>query len=846
MKFHLLLLHLFVDLLVSGYFSGASDRVTRPRNRPTALRAGTEQVQQNDPHLFSKMRYANTLVQADQLHVVKQDYLLANGRAAPTRKMPRVNIADEPTDKKAKSAAELTGVKANHHGHFSTAFITCLINMSVVCTCALMFSALRLRYPLMYSGNVVVSKIAPLAPDDTFCGWCKASCGVSTEMAADSVGLDAALLIEFCNMACKILAILGIPMVCIMCPLHYFFGGHDAPLDELSSVQMSNVVVGHAWLYYVHAVIVNLVTFFVIRVVYAAMPNFLMLRYNWLKHMPAPRCVTVLVEEIPQGWRTEAKLREFFSTMFKAECVKDCVVVKDAPDLLKMFNEQTHYSELLKDYKERWQASDCTQEERPTMRETMCFGKKVDAIDFIEQKLAELGPQVREARLAALKDAEEEGGINCASGFVTFTRRREAEVCHNVIAFSSHRDEWVVSVPPPASDVRWSDLKNSASKNSVLTVIGYFCTLTLFVLFIPLVVLGTSLSSTVHVGFLQPLWNSFAPGLALMLFLAFLPTVLLLIFSSCFSLKSELFAQHKLQIWYFLFMVFFVILVTVIGQSLLETLDRVVHRPGLAFELLATNMPGATQFYMDFLMLQWGEQSINFLRAAPVAKFILFNTFFEEADAKRMAEPEDQDFYGIGSRSARFTISLLIGIIFCTLSPPIAILGLVLFGLMRVYYGYLLVFAEEKKPDLGGVFFNTQLQHLILGVGVYNVLMIGVLCFRASNSLPMLLAVPSIVYTGFSYWHFTHNFVWRELPFSEVCAHPDELTAEDNGFRYTQPEFAESSDDKPGLLNRFKATFRFADKSRRASFGHGFGPSFAETAEATHKSTLLAPGQAEA
>ena len=30
------------------------------------------------------------------------------------------------------------------------------------------------------------------------------------------------------------------------------------------------------------------------------------------------------------------------------------------------------------------------------------------------------------------------------------------------------------------------------------------------------------------------------------------------------------------------------------------------------------------------------------------------------ADAKRMAEPEDQDFYGIGSRSARFTISLLV------------------------------------------------------------------------------------------------------------------------------------------------------------------------------------------
>merc|ERR1719498_966490 len=119
-------------------------------------------------------------------------------------------------------------------------------------------------------------------------------------------------------------------------------------------------------------------------------------------------------------------------------------------------------------------------------------------------------------------------------------------------------------------------------------------------------------------------------------------------------------------------------------------------------------------------MLQWGEHAINFLRMVPLAKFVFFRTFYEEDDAKRMAEPEDQDFYGIGSRSARFTISLLIGIIFSTLSPLIAIAALILFVIMRIYYGYLIVYAEVKKPDLGGVFYDTKLQHVLLGVGLYD------------------------------------------------------------------------------------------------------------------------------
>lgn len=804
MKVGLFLLHVAVVPLAKST-SNAPSGVTRPRNRPTALRASSS-IQEDLQVATSSADRSPTAVDRVASHSMLESpghlFFLGSSIEKTAKRQDPLQLTPTDGDEKPRTAAELTGVKANHHGHFSTSGITCAINLSVVLICTMLFSLLRLKYPLIYSGNAQLVK-EPQA-EERFLGWLSASLSISTEHAAETVGLDAALMIEFCNMACKILAVIGIPMACIMCPLHYLFGGKGAPLSELGSVAMGNVVVAHPWLYYVHAIIVNIVTFFVIRTVYSAMPHFLKLRYKWMKNMPAPRCQTVLVEGIPEGWRTDAKLKEFFTIMFKPEFIAECAVVKDAPELLKVYNEQAALEQLLEDYKDKWQAAQYAQEDRPMMRERACIGKKIDAIDYIEKKLAELKPVVAEARTIAIRNAEDEaGGSTCSSGFVTFSRRREAEVCHNIAAFSSQRSEWKVSVPPPASDVRWRDLKHTESKISLMSMIGYSLTLLLFVLFIPIVVVGTNLSDAVYIGGpLQPVWDSFAPGLALMLFLALLPTILLFIFSTFFALKSETFAQHKLQNWYFLFMLFFVILVTVVGRSLLGTFVEVLQNPGSTLKLLAEKMPTATDFYMDFLMLQWGEQSLNFLRWVVLAKFILFRSIYEDEDAKRMAEPEDQDFYGIGSRSARFTISLLVGIIFSSLSPLVAVLGFVLFVIMRIYYGYLVVYAEIKKPDLGGVFYETQLQHLILGLALYNVLMLGVICFRAGDRVPMVMVLPSLIYTVGSYWHFSQNFVWQGLPFVEVCQRPDELKAEDNGLRYIQPEFAKPAEEPSRTYQR--------------------------------------------
>lgn len=806
--------YMFVALLIATIVSITSasfvGRAGQPSDKPTAFRAkkawahGALIAESTQPRIIVRPDDEAAVEGVDPARQTEKNAEKHAVQAVPDKLPPGEDIRNEEAEEVGKSAAELTGLKSNAHGDTHTMYLTLILNVTMVSIFVLVFSGLRLKYPLIYSGNGCVGAAENV---QSFFGWIRASLDTTGKMAANTAGLDGAMLLEFFTMCCKILAVIGIPMVCIMCPLHFFYGGGGLSAKSISSIAMGNVIVHHPWLYYLHAIITNLVVVTVIHIEYATMTNFLKLRYSWLKSLSAPRCLTVLVEGIPPAWRSDAKLKEFFSGMFHEAKVKDCVMVKKAPNLKKLYDEQVDVKAKLDEAEDVWMKSGRKDEERPMVNEWGCIATKIDAIKFYQEKFDELTLQVNAEREAAQKEAETVGGVNSSTGFVTFAGRRQATICRTQ-DYSAHLHEWVVSAPPPVSDVLWQDLYQHEQSKTLFSLVAHACCVGVYVCFIPLVVLGTNLTHLVDAGYFQPFWDSFAPGLSLMLCLAFLPTILLLIFRSFLTLKADIYAQSKLQIWYFYFMLFFVILVTCISKTIVETFKEIVRRPETIMELLAEHLPDTTHFYMDFLMLQWGEQAMNFMRHAILAKFLLFKHGLghEESVAKDLAEPEDQDYYGIGARSARMSINMLIAIIFGTLSPLVSILGLMLFGLCRLFHGYNIVFAESKKPDLGGVFFFTKLRHVLLGTGIYSALMTAVLFYRARTKAPCLIALPSLIYTIYCYLDFGKAFAWTELPFTEVCFHEEdgEEMHHDSGHRYIQPEFV--SEDKQGELRGRSAT----------------------------------------
>jgi len=256
----------------------------------------------------------------------------------------------------------------------------------------------------------------------------------------------------------------------------------------------------------------------------------------------------------------------------------------------------------------------------------------------------------------------------------------------------------------------------------------------------------------------------------LQLIMSFVPTFFAYIFSFFFVLKAHARLQHGIQIWYFWFLIMYVLLVIAVGSSTIAMISKFAQDPMHVFEVVEGKMPDATHFYLSFIPVQWVTHPHAMLRVTQLAKFLGFRITCSEEQAKALVEPEGQDYHGIGSRNARNSFNLVLVVVFCSLTPLINLLGFVNFLVCRLCYGYLIPFAETRKPDLGGAFWVTNLMNIQRCLSMYIVLMAGVLCYRVtSTSWPCIIAASSMIYWYKSFAKFQDAFQWEAMSFEDIA-----------------------------------------------------------------------------
>jgi hypothetical protein len=717
---------------------------------------------------------------------------------------------------KNTTASQAAGVATNAAGDLS-AFLSALVtNIATVCICTSIAAVLRLKFPWSYEGNLKTGQVKLEQPEQTFMGWAHASMALKREDVIKAAGLDHWLLLEFTHLSMKILGMLAIPNLLICGPCHVFLGGNRAGDDRLSYLGMANVVDGSN-LYWLHCIVVWISVWIVQHHIYAAMHEFMHLRSAWLKEMPDPRSQTILVENIQEENRSDAKLAQYFESMLRGDgasgeaIVESAYVIKDTQHtLIATAKKHAEYCGKLEEAKAKKEQDGG---EAPMIYpEGQMWGDKVDAITYYEGRLTELEEESEKKRQEILEivktgDLHE---VYTGNGFVTFKHRRECEISMQ-LKYTPDEDTLVVSVPPDPSDVVYTDLMVDETREAASETIGWACVAGLFFGYMPIIIGISSVASlstlSAHIALFRVIvddhpgiaavWDGLVGAIALTLMISFLPTFLVLIFDTFFALKARAWLQHKVQIWYYYFNLVFILLVTAVGSSLLATVDSLLEDPTSVFKLLASTLPTASHFYLNLYPAQWTTQSMEFMRYVPLTKWIAFNRLLgDEQKAHDKAEPEDQDYYGKGSRSARFTIFLVIAVTFCTLSPLMIVLAFIHFALIRLWYGWMFVYAETPKPDLGGAFWHSKLKHVQQGVFIYIVLMAGVLYYRGTDektgegpgSIPGFIAGASLVYMYSSYTRFDRHFHWEQLAFEDIRDDGSHKKREPRRSTYQQPE----------------------------------------------------------
>jgi len=744
----------------------------------------------------------------------------------------------QPTGRPSKneSAAEATGVAQNEAGDLN-AFVAALItNIITIIIFFVSFGSLRKKYPIVYSKEAMTLKTCPevaddgyddapedvkaivicdwqdkvpFVPDDTTWGWWTASYKVTISEIVEYRGLDQGMMIEFTNLAMRILCVTGVPLVFIMGPCHCWLGGYragppgDPDADYLSYWGMANVVDGHPWLYWAHAVMLWFVVIVVQRMCYTSMRDFMERRNEWLKGLPPPRSTTILVEGIPEEYRHDEKLKSYFNRIFGAQVVESTMVMKDTSQLMSYVHDQEKVNTKVEELK----------------FEVHKDPSKAAELKEEEAKLVECKKATNIKRLKVLEAAKspQEGEIdpNLGTAFVTFKNRRDAELA-KMMQYRANAEDFVISIPPAPADTIYTDLCKDPVAQQVRDIIGYGLLAGVFYVYLPTVICIAYYTSLETLAEIFPsmqsmsddpstsaLWDGLVNALALQLFVAFVPTFFCMIFCNFFVLKADAWLQQRIQSWYFYFLVIFVLLVTAVGSSLVDTMETLAENPLYLFRLLADTLPLSTHFYLNYLPLQWVTHAQNLLRTSNLGKYLMFKKLFGAPIAIKKSEPEDQDYYGLGSRSARFTFLLVLVNCFGSLSPLVTILGLINFWMCRKVYGYLVVFCEKRKPDLGGPFFVTSLEHIMQGQFIYIILMSGVLMERNADIYPGAIAASAIIFQYISYGRFKKIFRWESLTFEELeeliavpsmaakmCKSKPAPSRAASGGKYIQPELA--------------------------------------------------------
>jgi len=678
----------------------------------------------------------------------------------------------------AVTVAPQLPVKMNEHGDLvKLCSVIFMYGFACLC-CAVVASVLRLRYPKIFSNNILRA-IAPAVPNDiqnSYLGWFYSAWALDIDDVQRTAGLDAAMLLEFCDLGMKLMLIIGAPMLICMVPVYALLGDGAAGDDSLSWIGMGNIREG-SWLYWVVALQVWYVVIITQTTIFAAQQKMLKRHVLWLRQLPADRATTVLVEGIPEKYQSDARLKEFFSDVYSADAVVSAYVVRKTRGLAALVDTLKHAEQALLQAEFQWEKDGKDKEKRPQHRNLSA--KLVDTIDWYQLLVRESQKQVdtEKARIKTLV-ASNDQTIFSSNAFVTFRTRTDACIAVT-LEYDPDDSVFVMSTPPCPDDIIYSDLQEDPTYKLLFELIGYACVLGSYFAFFPVVFGISAISNLESMRSYFPIVDTIVTNypsmkvtlegllatLGLQIFLSFYPSLLKLIFDNFFCLKCRQLCQSKIQIFYFWFLLFFVVFVTAMGNSFLQTVEDMADNPTMIFTLFASSVPQTTHYYMNFVVLQPFTHFLNLMRYPQVGKYLAFKVLCDDERARELAEPEDPAYYGIGSRCARFTIILVIGLVYGTLSPLLCVFVFVNFFVCRIIYGYLMVFAEGPKSDFGGQGWLHQLSHVLVGLICYAVLMVGVIFLKGANHGPGILASGAFVYSILSLYKFNCRFTLENLPY---------------------------------------------------------------------------------
>ncbi|EPS43727.1 hypothetical protein H072_2322 [Dactylellina haptotyla CBS 200.50] len=701
--------------------------------------------------------------------------------------------------------------------------------------------------PRTYVGTVNKAKRTDPLPEGLF-SWVKPLIAINESYVIEKTSLDSYFFLRYLKMS-AIMMFVGCCITWpILFPLNITGGAGQKQLDVLAMGNVQKTT--HKNWYYGHVLAAYLFFGFVLFTIYRELMHFIAVRQAYLcSSMYANRVSarTILVTSIPEEYLSVPQLLKLFDNVARiwintnVKELEETVAERDKL-ALKLEGAEIKYIKTADKNRRtalkkgtagegdaesgsvgaRWVPA----KQRPTHKLKFLVGQKVDTIDWSRTELKNLNAKISELQARQRTDKVEQ--LN--SAFIEFSTQQAAQIAFQCLASNLplHMAPRYIGITP--DEVVWSSLRLKWWERLVkITLVTAFIAVLVIFWAVPVAVVGTI--SNINYLTCQLPWLKFIekiPSSILGVITGLLPSVMLAVLMALLPIVLRLCARISgkpslstvelhVQNSYFAFQVIQVFLITTLTSAIAASwndITKYISSPTEIMNLLATNIPKASNFYISYLLLQGLSVSAGaLLQIVGLIVGKLLSFLFDTTPRKKWNRWTKLSGLGWGTVFPVFTNIVVIALTYAPIAPLILGFGTIGISLFYLAYKHNLLFVYDNSIDTKGMVYPRALYQTLTGVYLAEVCMIG-LFILATTPGPIALSIILLVLTILFQIALTNAFgpMLEPLPRNLQVADNNPATSGDmeangggatNGEKSDATAVAHEAPPNPGFLKKF-------------------------------------------
>ncbi|KAF7840594.1 calcium permeable stress-gated cation channel 1-like [Senna tora] len=589
-----------------------------------------------------------------------------------------------------------------------------------------------------------------------FLNWMPNALKMPEPELIEHAGLDSAVYLRIYLIGLKIFIPIAFLAWAVLVPVNYtstgLEGGKISNLtsSDIDKLSISNVH-SKSQRFWGHIIMAYGFTFWTCYVLLREYEKVALMRLHFLAtDKRRPDQFSVLVRNIPPDPdESVSELVEHFFLVNHPDNYLTHQVVYNANKLAKLVKKKKKLQNWLVYYQNKFERTS----KKPEMKTGFLglWGKKVDAIKHHTDEIEKLSNEIAEERKKVTKDPKS----IMPAAFVSFKSRWGAAVCAQTQQ-TRNPTLWLTEWAPEPRDVFWPNLAipyvSLTIRRLIIAVAFFFLT---FFFMIPIAFVQSLasiegiqkaapwLKGLINIPFIKSFIQGFLPGIALKLFLIFLPTILMMMskFEGFISISS---LERRSASRYYLFNFVNVFLGSILTGSAFEQLDSFIHQPANQYPItIGSAIPMKATFFITYIMVDgWAGIAAEILMLKPLIIYHLKNFLLVKTEKDR-EEAMDAGSIGFNTGEPRIQLYFLLGLVYAAVTPAVLPFIIIFFGLAYVVFRHQIINVYNQEYESGAAFWPDVHFRVVIALIISQFVLLGLLSTKkAASSTPFLIVLP--------------------------------------------------------------------------------------------------------